>query len=302
MQPIIHLEHINDMLKLLPQLKARHPLVAVVDFGVYKEQLNSGMRLSLGFYAVMFKNHCVNRVRYGQQTFDFQDGSLMCIAPRQVITLDDPSEVPSDIAGWGLFFHPDLIRSSGLGKEIKDYSYFSYESKEALHLSDKEKSILGDIVQKIDAELSENIDKHSLTLLVSNIALLLNYCSRYYDRQFITRKHMNKGVVAQVEEILSDYFRSTDPSRSGLPSVKYLADKVHFSPNYLSDLLKKETGMNTQEVIHRHLIEAAKTMLKNSDQTVGELAFSLGFEYPQYFSRLFKQKTGMTPLEYRNLN
>lgn len=299
MNKITHIEHINDMMKMLPGMKARHPLVAVVDFAKYKEQFNSGMRISVGTYAIMFKNFCANKMRYGQQSFDFQDGSLVCMAPRQVIALDEPSEVPADIAGWGLFFHPDLIRSSSLGRSIKDYSFFNYASQEALHLSDKEKAILGDILQKIDAELAENIDKHSQTLILSNIELLLNYCTRFYDRQFITRKHVNKGVVAQVQDILSAYFGATDAPHKGLPSVAFLADQVHLSPNYLSDLLKKETGMNAQDLIHHHLIETAKTLLTNSDKTVGELAFALGFEYPQYFSRLFRSKTGMSPLEFR---
>ena len=185
---------------------------------------------------------------------------------------------------------------------MKEYSFFSYDTNEALHLSDKEKHILNDIVQKINVELSENIDKHSQTLIVSNIELLLNYCTRYYDRQFITRKTANSDILTKVEVILTKYFQQADLSEKGLPTVKYLADEVHLSPNYLSDLLKRETGMNTQDRIHYHVIEEAKNLLLISDKTVGELAFSLGFEYPQYFSRLFKAKTGMTPLEYRSMN
>lgn len=302
MSDVVHLETITDMHKMLPHASVKHPLVAVIDFSKYEEQFNSGMKITLGFYAVMFKNFCANKMKYGQQHYDFQDGSLICMAPRQVIAMDEPLKKKEDAKGWGIFFHPDLIRGTSLGKAIKEYSFFSYETSEALHLSEKEKQILNDIIQKIDSELSENIDKHSQTLIVSNIELLLNYCARYYDRQFITRKTANSELLANVEDILTKYFQSSDLSKKGLPTVKYLADQVHLSANYLSDLLKKETGMNAQDRIHYYLIEDAKNLLLGSNMSVGELAFSLGFEYPQYFSRLFKSKTGMTPLQFRGLN
>lgn len=302
MSSIIHLETISDMHKMLPQASVKHPLVAVIDFSKYREQFNSGMKVTLGFYSIMFKNFCSNKMKYGQQTYDFADGSLICIAPRQLISMDEPVNPKEDISGWGIFFHPDLIRGTSLSKTIKAYSFFSYETNEALHLSDKEKQILNDIVEKTNAELSENIDKHSQTLIVSNIELLLNYCARYYDRQFITRKSVNSDILVKVENVLTKYFQSANLNEQGLPTVKYLADQVFLSPNYLSDLLKKETGMNAQDRIHYHLIEEAKNLLLSSNQSVGELAFSLGFEYPQYFSRLFKSKTGMTPIEFRNMN
>lgn len=290
------------MHKMLPHTSAKHPLVTVVDFSKYEEQFNSGIKITLGFYSVMFKNFCANKMKYGQQPYDFDDGSLICMAPQQVIALDEPVKKKVDIRGWGLFFHPDLVRGTSLGRKIKDYSFFSYNANEALHLSDKEKQNLSEIVQKIDSELSENIDKHSQTLITSNIELLLNYCERYYDRQFITRKAANSDILSKVEDALTKYFQSPDLSEKGLPTVKYLADLVFLSPNYLSDMLKKETGMNAQDRIHYYLIEEAKNLLLSSEKTVGELAFSLGFEYPQYFSRLFKSKTGMTPLEFRNMN
>lgn len=302
MSGIIHLETISDLHKMLPQTSVRHPSAAVVDFSKYREQFNSGMKITLGFYSIMFKNFCANKMKYGQHPYDFQDGSLICIAPRQVIALDEPWEEKVDVKGWGIFFHPDLIRGTSLGKTIKEYSFFSYQTNEALHLSDKEKNILNDIVRKIDSELSENIDQHSRTLIVSNIELLLNYCARYYERQFITRKTANSDLLAKIEDVLTKYFQSPDLSEKGLPTVKYLAGQVFLSPNYLSDLLKKETGINAQDRIHYYLIEEAKNLLLSSDKTIGELSFLLGFEYPQYFSRLFKSKTGMTPLEFRNTN
>lgn len=302
MSNIIHLETITDLNKMLRPGWVKHPLVAIVDFSKLEEQYPAGIKITSGFYSIMFKNYCVNKLKYGQQYYDFQEGSLICVAPRQVIALDEPVEKREDAMGWGLFFHPDLIRGTALGTSIKEYSFFSYETNEALHLSEKERQILNDCVQKIDAELSENIDQHSQTLIVSNIELLLNYCTRYYDRQFITRKNANKDILIKVEAVLTDYFQSQDLHKRGLPTVKYLADQVHLSPNYLSDLLKRETGMNAQDRIHYYLIEEAKNLLLSSAQSVGELAFSLGFEYPQYFSRLFKTKTGMTPLEFRNKN
>ena len=302
MSNVFHIETISEMHKMLPHSRVKHPLVAVVDFSKYKEQFNSGMKITLGFYSVMFKNFCINKMKYGQQKFDFQEGSLICIAPRQVMALDEPIQTLDDVRGWGLFFHPDLLRGTSLGRTIKDYSFFSYETNEALHLSEKERDVLYDIIQKIDSELSENIDRHSQTLVVSGIELLLNYCTRYYDRQFITRKSANTDLLSRVEGILQGYLRSPEPGEKGLPTVKYLADQVHLSPNYLSDLLKKETGMNAQDRIHYYLIEEAKNLLLGSNVSISELAFSLGFEYPQYFSRLFKAKTGMTPGEFRGVN
>ena len=301
MQPIIHLKSISDINRFI-NVDTKHPLVSVIDFSKGYENVPNGTRISADFYSLMFKNHCANHVKYGRQSLDFQDGSLICIAPKQVIEMSDENPEKTDPAGWGLFFHPDLLRGTALGEAIDNYTFFSYETNEALHLSDKEKLILNDCIQKIDSELQENIDHHSQTLIVSNIELLLNYCLRYYGRQFITRKSSNSSVVAQIERLLKAYFTSEKIKENGLPSVKYLAEQVHLSPNYLSDLLKKETGMNAQDHIHYYLIEEAKNILTQTDQSASEIAFALGFEYPQYFSKLFKQKTGFTPLQYRNAN
>lgn len=301
MKPILHLHSIADISNFM-ESQTRHPLVEVIDFSKIDEQIEEGTRISCDFYIVMFKNYCANKFRYGRQTYDFQDGSLVCIAPKQVLIMDTEVERKENKMGWGLFFHPDLIRGTSLGSKMKNYSFFSYETNEALHLSDKEKQVLYDTVQKINTELSENIDQHSQTLIVSNIELLLNYCTRYYDRQFITRKTVNSDTLSMVDSILVNYFQSAELSEKRLPTVKYLADQVHLSSNYLSDLLKRETGMNAMDRIHYYLIEEAKNLLLTTNKTVGELAFDLGFEYPQYFSRLFKSKTGVTPVEYRNLN
>lgn len=301
MKAIIHLKSISDLNHFV-QSKTKHPLVAVVDFSKVDEFIEEGTRISSDFYSIMFKNYCVNHLRYGRQAYDFQDGSLICIAPKQVLSMDSEIEKKEDMLGWGLFFHPDLLRGTPLSEKMNEYTFFSYETSEALHLSDKEKEILNDIIQKIETELEENMDKHSQTLIVSNIELLLNYCSRYYGRQFITRKNSNSNTITQVEKLLKAYFQNDLLKEKGLPTVKYLAENVNLSANYLSDLLKKETGMNAQDHIHYYLIEEAKNILLNSSASVSEIAYALGFEYPQYFSKLFKQKTGQTPIEYRNLN
>lgn len=301
MKPVLHLRTVADINNFI-ETTTKHPLAAVVDFSKIEDKIEQGTRIMFDFYTIMFKNYSCNTFRYGRKTYDFQDGSLVCLAPKQMLTMDTEVEQREDRLGWGLFFHPDLIRGTSLGSTIKHYTYFSYETNEALHLSDKEKQTLYGIVQKIDAELSENIDCHSQKLIVSNIELLLNYCTRYYDRQFITRKAANSDVLARVEQVLSAGFQPESLSENGLPTVKYLAEEVHLSANYLSDLLKRETGMTAQDHIHHYIMEAAKDRLLNSHKSVGELAFELGFEYPQYFSRLFKLKTGMTPIEYRNAN
>ena len=302
MSDILHLKTISDLYKFLNLGFAEHPLIAVVDFSKVIEHAKDEIRIKTDFYSIMFKNYCRNHVRYGRKTLDFQDGSLVCMAPNHVITIDNDIEVKENMMGWGLFFHPDLVRGTSLGFKMKDFSFFNYEISEALHLSDKEKQLLYDCILKIKEELTQNIDGYSQTLIVSNIELLLNYCSRYYGRQFITRKSVNLDVVSKVENILKGYFENEEKRNDGIPSVKDLANKVNLSPSYLSDLLKRETGLNAQDHIHYFVIEQAKNILLQTNQSVSEIAYSLGFEYPQYFSRLFKQKTGKTPLEYRSNN
>jgi AraC-like DNA-binding protein len=300
MKELIHLQSITDLHKLFNLGKSQHPLVAVLDFSKVTEQVETNSKITTDFYTIMFKNYCKNNIKYGRRSIDFQDGNLICIAPNQIIEIDNEVEEREDKMGWGLFFHPDLIRSTSLNEKIKSFSFFNYEVSEALHLSDKEKNILFECVQKIEAELQENI--HSQFIIVSTIELLLNYCSRFYGRQLITRSQNNKSIITQIENLLTQYFAAGNIKEQGLPTVKYLADKVHLSPSYLSDLLKKETGKNAQEHIHFYIIDEAKNYPLNSAKNINEIAFDLGFEYPQYFNKLFKQKTGKTPMEYRNLN
>ena len=249
----------------------------------------------------MLKNLCPGAVRYGRNYFDFQEGSLFFMAPKQVIEMEDPDQ-SRDVYGWGLVFHPELIRGTSLSGKMKDYTFFSYALHEALHLSDPEKEKLTAIVDDIQAELEVSIDKHSKTVIVSQVELLLNYCNRYYDRQFITRTETNKDIIADFEGHLQGYFESEILRELGFPSVKYFAEQLHLSPNYLGDLLKKETGKNGTEHIQLHVISLAKDKLIGSGAPVSEIAYDLGFEYPQYFSKLFKKNTGMTPAGYRNMN
>jgi AraC-like DNA-binding protein len=302
MKEVYHIETISELNHVLNQQKPRHPLVSVVDFSKVESFGENNLKTTLGFYTIMLKsNHC-GKLKYGREYFDFQEGTLICIAPNQVASIENETDQQDEVSGWGLFFHPDLIRGTSLGTKMKDYSFFSYEVNEALHLSEGEQHTLNDCILKIENELSQNIDRHSQNLIVSNIELLLNYCIRFYDRQFITRKNSNRDTLTKFENILSEYFKSDKLKSLGLPSVKYCADQLFLSPNYLSDLLKKETGKNAQDQIHYYLIEEAKNNLLNTNATISEIAYGLGFEYPQYFSKLFKSKTGITPAEYRNLN
>ncbi|MBN9381513.1 MAG: helix-turn-helix transcriptional regulator [Chitinophagaceae bacterium] len=303
MSEFVHLQKVSDLFKLFRlDTNIQHPLIAVIDFSKVDDHVVEATKVSADYYCIIFKNYNKNYIKYGRKIVDFQDGSLICMAPNQVIEMDYDIEVSENMMGWGVFFHPDLIRATPLNDHIQNYNFFSYEISEALHLSEKEKQILYDCVIKIQTELQENIDIHSQAIIVSTLELLLNYCSRFYGRQFITRKSSNNAVVVQIEKILSEYFKRKDISEKGLPTVKHLAEQVNLSPGYLSDLLKKETGRNTQDHIHFYLIEEAKNILLNTNRSVGEIAYSLGFEYPQYFNKLFKKKTGKTPVEFRSMS
>jgi AraC-like DNA-binding protein len=299
---MIYLKSITDLHNFFGLGASQHPLIAVLDFSKIKENTSENTKITTDFYSIMFKNYCKNTIKYGRKTIDFQEGNLICIAPNQAIELDTEAEDRPDKMGWGLFFHPDLIRATSLNEKMNAYSFFSYEVTEALHLSDKEKTILFECIQKITTELQENIDVHSQNIIVATIELVLNYCSRFYGRQMITRSQANQSVVTQIQTFLKNHFAENSKKELGLPTVKFLANHVNLSPSYLSDLLKKETGKNTQEHIHFYLVEAAKNFLLYSDKNINEISFHLGFEYPHYFNKLFKQKTGKTPMEYRKLN
>ena len=302
MNSTIHLASISELMSMLKCGQTQHPLISIIDFGKVGQHLHSETKISTDFYSIMCKKTCNQHIRYGKNSFDFNEGSLICIAPKQVITIDGTGDTNENMNGWGLFFHPDLIRDSMLGSIIKDYTFFTYEMSEALHLSEKEESILKESLVNIQQELTDNYDDFSQDIIISNINLLLKYCQRFYGRQFITRKHAHSDILTSIEKVLREYLQSDELQNKGLPTVTFLADKVFLSPGYLSDLLKKEIGMNAQDFIHYHIIEEAQNSLRNSSMTIAELSHALGFEYPQYFSKLFKKKTGISPVMYRSKN
>ncbi len=280
-----------------------HPLVSVIDFSKSNpiQRTAQVQAVSFGFYSVFLKNDQSCRIRYGRRNYDYQEGTLIFIAPNQVVSIEDDPEYYQP-SGYALLVHPDLIRGTSLGGHIKDYSFFSYEVNEALHLSETERQIVLDCFSKIQFELERPIDRYSKKLIANTIELFLDYCMRFYDRQFITREHINKGLVGKFDQVLEEYFGSEKLTASGLPTVSYCADQLHVSTKYFGDLIKKETGKSAQDYIQLRLIDLAKEKLFDVGRSVNEIAYELGFHYPQHFTRFFKQKVGHTPSEYRLLN
>ena len=276
-----------------------HPLVSVVNFDEIPTY--QYFRRYMGVYAVFLKYIKCGDMRYGCQPYDYEDGTLVFISPGQVYGIDSKGEIIKP-SGKALVFHSDLIVGTHLGKHIKDYSFFSYEVNEALHLSKKERATINDCFEKIASEIDLNIDKHSKTLIVSNIELFLNYCMRFYDRQFITRTNANNDVLVRFEKLLNDYFKSNMAQNLGLPSVTWCAEQLHLSANYFGDLIKKETGNTALDYIQSKLIDEAKIKIFDPAKSIHNIADELGFKYQQHFTRLFKQRTGMRPNEYRRLN
>lgn len=295
MNEILQIDTIDQYNKLFG-FETRHPLVSVVDFS--KEEQLKVYHMNIGSYALFLKDSNCGRLKYGRTYYDYQDGTVVCYAPGQIVGIDNIEGVTPPKAK-GLLFHPDLIRGTPLGQHIKDYTFFSYESNEALHLSEEERGIFIDCLDKIEKELQHAIDKHTKRLITTNIELLLDYCTRFYERQFITREDANRGVLEQFEKLLDDYFRNGEAARAGLPSVKYFAGKICLSPNYFGDLIKRETGKSAQEYIQLRIIDLAKEQLLDPLQTISQIGYGLGFQYPQHFVRFFKRQVGRTPSEYR---
>ena len=306
MQQTIEIHKVSQMhaLGLLP--KPKHQLVSVV----YNRDLKSvenlkDVKVINHLYTIIFKStqNCTT-FSYGRNSYDYEDGTLVFTAPGQVMEFNDNEATDESIDpdGWTLFFHPDIFRKSDLSDKMGKYSFFHYDSNEALHVSDTERLAIEDLLQKIVQEYSQALDRHSQHLIVSNIELFLDYCLRFYDRQFFSRTNLNNDLISKFERLLINYYETDQATEKGLPSVEYCAKQLNYSPNYLTDLLKKETGKTTQEHIHYFLIERAKNSLLNSNDTISSIAYSLGFEYPQHFSNLFKSKTGMSPKEYMSLN
>ena len=279
-------------------LETLHPLVNVIDLAKATRFLPH-FTINYGIYTLFLKDIKCGDIRYGRESYDYQEGTIVSFAPGQVAEIKTAEGVQP--LAKGIIFHPDLIKGTALGQEIKSYSFFSYSSREALHLSDEEKGIILDCLGKIKLELTHPIDKLSKRLIARNIQLLLDYCMRFYERQFTTRKATNKDVLAKFEHFLDNYFQNNQPQREGLPTVKYFADQVFLSPNYFGDLIKKETGKTAQEYIQNKIIDLAKEMLLGTAKTVSQIAYDLGFQYSQHFNRIFKKNVGYTPNEYRRL-
>ncbi|AXT20301.1 helix-turn-helix domain-containing protein [Flavobacteriaceae bacterium AU392] len=300
-EKIIRIESISQLHEMMGFNKPTHPLISIIDVSkleIGKEWVN--VKTTSSLYSIALKDSSCG-LEYGRNHYDFNEGTLIFTAPDQVTSVNKEQRL-NEIQGWMLFFHPDLIRNTALGKIIDNYTFFSYDVHEALHLSDLEQTTITDCVNMIQNEILERIDNHSQKVIVSSLELLLNFCSRYYERQFHTRSAQHKDILSQVESLLKDFYNRDQLTQQSLPSIQYCAEKVHLSPNYLSDLLKKETGRSAKDHINDFIIDKSKTMLLSSTDSVSGIAYSLGFNYPHYFSRLFKSKTGMTPQEYRSLN
>ena len=296
MDKILNLDSV-DLYNKLYGLETLNPLVSVIDLNKATSSVDL-IRFNYGIYALYLKLEKACDIKYGRQTYDYQEGTIVCFAPGQTAETN-PTTDKVQVNAHGILFHPDLLRGTSLGKSIKKYTFFSYEVNEALHLSEEERSIVMDCLKIIRMELEHGVDKHSKTLLVNHIELLLNYCMRFYERQFITRGNTNRDVLTRFENLLDEYFESALAEQDGLPTVKYFADKLCLSSNYFGDMFKKETGKSPQEYIQEKVIELAKERISDTADTVSQIAYSLGFQYPQHFCRLFKKRVGYTPSEYR---
>ena len=285
MGTIVKLDSVQDYNELLG-VETLHPLVSVVDFSEL-EYVRHCLK-NFGFYCIFLKHLDCGPLLYGRNQYDYREGV-------------DDGKVSYGYKGWCLMFHPDLLRGTLLGRRMADYSFFSYASNEALHMSEREQQIIINCFREIREELQHAIDKHSKQIITANIEVLLNHCVRFYDRQFVTRENVNKDILTRFEALLRDYFTSDKPQRFGLPSVAWCADRLHLSPNYFGDLIKKETGKSAQEYVQLTTIDRAKELLTEGSRSVSEIAYELGFKYPHHLSRLFKKVVGYTPNEYKTL-
>ena len=300
MTKIITLKSVADVHAMLGANIPVHPLISVfknkpqtyVDF--------EDIRIISDLYFIVLKEGLKCILQYGRNNYDYDEGTLVFISPLQVMIPSKTDE--PDLDGWTLVFHPDLLSNFKLGETISNYSFFDYEFNEALHVSEKEKLILKQIVSKIEDELSKELDEHSMDIIVHNLESILKYSLRYYDRQFSTRKHLNKDCLSKFEKYLKHYFDTNQHLELGIPSLDQCGKAMNMSGKYLSDLLKKETGNSLLEHIHSIIISKAKMSLLSSNKSISQIAYSLGFKYPQHFSKLFKSKTGFSPNQYRKIN
>ncbi len=300
MQPL-RIKTISEFHQLNQLSPPEHPLISVVDYGqvAAAKKFNPVQSIVADYYSISIKRGLSGKMRYGQQEYDFDEGVMYFLAPKQVLSVavdENSIAIPS---GWILLIHPDFLWNTALAKNMKRYEYFDYSVNEALFLSEKEEATINNIIQNIQQEYHANIDKFSQDIIISQIETLLNYAERFYHRQFITRKKANHQLLDRLETLLSNYFNSEELLKKGLPTVQYISETLNVSPNYLRSLLKVLTGQSTQQHIHDKLIEKAKEKLSTTDLSVSEIAYELGFEHPQSFSKLFKTKTNFSPVEFR---
>jgi len=293
----LKLNSISELHQLLGFPKPLHPLISVVKYDEVKmEPADFSVTVTFNFYKISFKKNLCGKIRYGQNYYDFDEGGMFFVSPNQVLT---SNYVDNDYSGYSLLIHPDFIRNYPLEKNIKKFGFFSYSANEGLHLSLQEKDIIISILENIARELKNTIDDFSQDVVVSQVETLLNYSNRFYNRQFITRKAVNHDLLSKMEDLLNDYFQKEKTLESGLPTVEFLATELHLTPRYLSDMLRSLTGQNAQQIIHEKLIEKAKEYLTTTSFSVSEIAYQLGFEHPQSFSKLFKNKTNQTPVQFK---
>lgn len=294
------LNSISDFHRFTGQSSPEHPLISLIDYSKVTHQSSSGeLKWVQTFYTISLKRDVVGKYRYGQQTYDFDEGLMNFFAPNQVITIEQGEASDKKPSGWILAIHPDFFFGSELSKKIKKYQFLNYSVREALFLSEKEEKVITTILSNIQSEYQANLDQFSQEIILNQIELLLNYADRFYQRQFLTRKVSNHELLDRFEKILEEEFEEQKILENGLPNVQQIASRLHVSPDYLSSMLKVQTGQSTQQHLHRFIIDAAKVQLSTSQLSVSQISYALGFEHPQSFSKLFKSKTNQTPLEYR---
>lgn len=302
---IIHIRNIAEVYKYLLAETPPHPLITIIRRWPEVNVDLAQVKFTSDLYYMAMKREISGSFQYGRNSYDFQEGTMIYIGPGQIANFSHAAELAGKgtaSEGWTILFHPDLIRKSTLGEMIHNYSFFEYDTNEALHLNEKERKFINTLVDTIEEELEQNMDRHSQELIIQNLETILKYSSRYYDRQFYTRTNFNKDLVSKFNQYLRSYFESDEIMEKGIPTIDQCGEALSMSGPYLSDLLRTETGKSAKDHIYTHLIERSKTVLLNSSEPVSQIAYKFGFEYPQNFSKLFKSKTGMSPSEYRTLN
>ncbi|MBF4516942.1 helix-turn-helix transcriptional regulator [Flavobacterium sp. ANB] len=297
----LHIKTITEFHRLMGLPQPENPLISIVDYAkVQHSHENNPISAIFDFYSISIKRGLNFKLLYGQQEYDFDEGIMFFLAPGQVLKVEIDQNAVSEHSGWLLLIHPDFIWNTTLAKSIKKYHFFNYSVNESLFLSQKEEAVIDNIIQNVQQEYHSNIDKFSHDIIIAQLEVLLNYAERFYQRQFLTRRKANHKILENLEIILNDYFDNEKVHSKGLPTVNEIAEKLNVSPNYLSELLKVLTAQNTQQHIHQKVIEKAKLKLSTTNLSASEIAYELGFEHPQSFSKFFKTKTSLTPLEFRN--